>query len=256
MAAAAWSGNEMSNRRRILTLYVVGLHLVLAVVLLRSDFIDRVRSLLGAMPPELSEYYHESVQGQLRRDGNVPPGAVVFLGDSLTEGLCVAAVASPAVNFGIGNDTTLGVRERLPRYHCLERARALVLAIGTNDLRRRSNEDILANYRAILDLVPAGTPVLMSGVLPLGLQVSARRPGHDPGRVQQLNDSLRGLATDRSGAAFCDAGPDLRDEEGYLKQEFHTGDGIHLNAAGYAVWEKALKGALSRLATPDHEESP
>ena len=246
----------MTLPRRSFTLYLVLVHLLLVVVLLRSDFSDRVRRHLGALPPEITRQYRSAVLGHQRRDPNVPAGAVLFIGDSLTEGLCVSAVTSPAVNFGIGNDTTLGVLQRLPRYRSVERARAVVLAVGVNDLRRRSNQDILENYRAILDIIPPRLPVVLCAILPLGENLSKERSDHDPGRLRSLNSELRALAEARPELVFCDAGPALADQAGHLIPRYHTGDGIHLNGDGYGVWIDALRAALRRATEASESPSP
>ena len=51
-----------------------------------------------------------------RMDGSIPDNSILFIGDSITQSLCVSAVADNSVNLGIGGDTTLDVINRLPKY--------------------------------------------------------------------------------------------------------------------------------------------
>ena len=100
-------------------------------------------------------------------DGNVPDRSVVFIGDSLTQGLCSDAIACPSVNYGVGNDTTVGVLARLPEYQSLRCASAIVLAVGVNDIMFRDNQHIVQNYRRILASLPQSVPIVCSAVLPV-----------------------------------------------------------------------------------------
>lgn len=180
----------------------------------------------------------------LRMDGNVPDGAVVFVGDSLTQGLCADAVACPSVNYGIGSDTTVGVLERLPKYRCVSRASAVVLAIGSNDLDRRGDAEIIENFRRILAAVPQALPVVCSAVLPVNEPLL---PASDRGanaRISGLNAGLKALCEGDARCVFMDAGPRLVDSEGNLSTTLQDGDGVHLNCEGNRIWIEELRAAV------------
>lgn len=194
--------------------------------------------------PELTEHYHRMLRYHLRMDGNVPDGAVVFVGDSLTQGLCADAVACPSVNYGIGSDTTVGVLERLPKYRCVSRASAVVLAIGSNDLDRRGDAEIIENFRRILAAVPQALPVVCSAVLPVNEPLL---PASDRGanaRISGLNAGLKALCEGDARCVFMDAGPRLVDSEGNLSTTLQDGDGVHLNCEGNRIWIEELRAAV------------
>ena len=230
--------------------YLIGVHILLAVVLLKSDFIDRVEHKLGihktAEPPEITQHYHRMLHYHRRMDGNVPEGAILFIGDSITQGLCVSAIASPAVNYGIGSDTTTGVLQRLPYYNSIGRASAVVLAIGINDMKRRSNDEILENYRAIIAQIPKTIPVIVSAVLPLDEESRDDWQGRNQKRIKTLNSNIVNLAMVENNVFFVDAGPLLIDEAGNLADVYHDGDGVHLNSRGNAIWIDALKTEIQK----------
>ena len=233
----------MNNAKKSMTiLYLVLIHLALVVVLLESDFIDKLRLKIGGSSVEITPHFRDMVSYHKRIDGNVPNGAVIFIGDSLTQGLCVSAIAPVAVNYGIGNDTTVGVLKRLHDYESINRAKAVVLAIGINDMEFRSNDEILLNIKAIRSYIPSTVPVVISGVLPIDVAESL---SWEVGRIVDLNTDLKNLAESIESTIFLDSGALMQDGEGRLKRALHIGDGVHLNAAGNEIWINSLKKALT-----------
>ena len=237
-------------KKRITIIYLIGMHLLLTVVLLKSDFIERLQTKLGIRQSELSaeitQHFHRMLCYHKRVDGNVPDGSVIFIGDSITQGLCVSAVTCPSVNYGIGSDTTLGVLKRLPDYRSIDRASVVLLAIGINDMKRRSNDEILENYRLIIEKIPKTTPIVFSAVLPLDEESREERQGRNQDRIKLLNSSIQKLANTSSRVFFVDAGSLLVDASGNLADKFHDGDGVHLNSKGNEIWINALRDGIQR----------
>lgn len=173
----------------------------------------------------------------------VPPRAVVFLGDSITE---VAPLGElfpglPVVNRGIGWDTSADVIDRLDEA-ILDPA-IVSLLIGTNDLhtsrRTKDARGIASRVETIVARVRATAPdahVLVNGVLPRTTLYAARLRG--------LNAHYRAIA-DRSGSTYVDAWPALAESDGALRKEF-TSDNLHLTPAGYAAWGGVLRPLLTR----------
>ena len=239
----------MDMKKRITVIYLVGIHALLVVVLLKSDFIERVENRLGlkhsALSPEMTPLFLQMLDYHKRMDGNVPGGAVVFIGDSITQG---PVRFSGRVSFGetMGSVATRprGVLHRLPEYRSIGRASAVVLAIGVNDMKYRSNTRILENERSIIDRIPKGTPVLLSAVLPVDEEFGDEWPGRSQDRIRDLNSRLKHLADQEDRVTFVDAGPLLVDGNGNLADEYHDGDGLHLNSEGNAVWSEVLRAGL------------
>ncbi len=234
-------------KKRIAAAYLIGIHILLAFVLLRSDFIDRAERKLGIhASPEITEHFVTMLNFHRRMDGNVPERAVIFIGDSITQGLCVSAVASPSVNYGIGNDTTLGVLRRLSAYKSIERASVVVLAIGINDMIRRSNEEILENYRTIIEKIPKTTPIVLSALLPVDEESIDKWQRRNQQRIGKLNTSIEKLVKTDSRLFFVDAGPLLIDGSGNMDDKYHDGDGVHLNSKGNAIWIDVLRNGIRK----------
>jgi len=149
------------------------------------------------------------------------------------------------VNFGIGKDTTVGVMYRLPKYHSIKSARAVVLAIGFNDLKRRDNDAIIQNISSTLAEIPAEIPVLLCGVMPVD-----EGPKNLVGfnlRIVALNEKLASMGPKRPNTVFLDPVPVLADESGVLPAVLHFGDGIHLSPKGYNLWIGAMIKGLADL---------
>ncbi len=226
--------------------YLATIHFLLAFMVWTSDFFVLVKQKIGiSLGQEITEHYKTMVRFHVRIDGNVPDMSVVFIGDSLTQGLCTDAIVYPSVNYGIGTDTTLGVLARIPKYQSLFRASVIVLAIGVNDLKFRDNQHIIQNYARIMEGLPETVPIVCSAVLPLNESIYVRSDVNNA-RIRELNDMLKTLCSQDARCVFVDIGSRLVDVAGNLLTEFHDGDGIHLNASGNRIWIDELRNAVSK----------
>lgn len=226
------------------------IHIFLVLILIKSDFIDRAKNRLGMGPAAQAEagaHFNRMVSYHKRMDGNILNGSTIFIGDSIIQGLCVSAVTSPSVNYGIGSDTTSGILQRIPYYNSLSRARVIVVAVGINDLMVATETDIIDNYKAILKILPANVPVLFSAVLPVAKNAPAALGSHSNRQIKSLNSRLKAFTDESSRTFFLDAGLLLVDEDGYLSDKFHIGDGVHLNTEGYNTWIIELRNTLNKI---------
>ncbi|MEX1212542.1 MAG: GDSL-type esterase/lipase family protein [Balneolaceae bacterium] len=214
------------------------------MVLVQPDTLDLPEPQEG----ELTEHYARMMRYHSRIDGNIPDRSVIFIGDSITQGLAVSAVATPSVNYGIGSDTAVGVLHRIPEYRSIHRSRAVVIAIGINDMRRRSDQEILAHIQRIPTLIPESVPILFSAVLPLDETNREQWAGWNENRIQPLNEAIREWASQHDRLYVVNAGPDLVNADGNLAAAYHIGDGIHLSSEGNAVWIRTLRSSLNEIA--------
>jgi lysophospholipase L1-like esterase len=240
-------GQYMPKRKTILKVYFVLLHLLIIVILLKSDFILRVENKLGLtkQQSEISEHYKRMIIYHSWIDGCVPNEAIIFIGDSITQGLCVTAISGKGVNFGIGGDTTAGVLKRINSYNCIKSAKAIVMAIGINDLFKRQNNEILDNYKKIISEMPKDIPLIISAILPVDENIFHKRLNK---RVTDLNDGIKNLCSTTDNCYFINSGSELVNDKGNLDNKYHVGDGIHLNQSGYRIWINDLKEILNKVA--------
>ena len=119
-------------KRIAIPVYILLLHLALAALLVKTN----VASRLGLTAPPENPHIVNMRGIHAWRDQTMPDGAAVFLGDSLTERLATAAVASNSVNFGVSWQTSAQLLQSIPK--TLDRAGVVYLLIGTNDIVGRA----------------------------------------------------------------------------------------------------------------------
>ena len=175
-------------------------------------------------------------------------GAVVFLGDSITQGWHSLANAFPnlrVANRGIGGDTTRGVLYRLKDDVLDLNPKAIVLLIGTNDIGYGAHpEDVADNLEAILQdikKINPNLPVVVCEVMP-----RSDRNQHPADRIEKLNALVAAEIKNDPQFTLCDTWSIYADKNGDCpKDEFP--DLLHPNTIGYEKWATALKPIFARL---------
>lgn len=193
--------------------------------------------------PFLQEHYDERVE---RFEAEpIETGRVLFLGDSITEGGDWQELTgdSTVINRGISGDVSFGVLGRLDDV-TRRRPSKLFVLIGINDIAKDIPEVVIAdNVRRIVDDVRTeddGTEIFIQSVLPLNPGVPGFPQHYDKeNEVVRLNRLLRATA-EETGVRFVNLFPLFIDRQERLDESL-TEDGLHLNAAGYAIWADYLK---------------
>jgi len=217
---------------------------VLVVILvLKTDFAASILDPSGASSSENHYYVEQSIAHHRRMDASVPEGAVLFIGDSLIQGLATSAIDGMSVNYGIGNDTTTGVIHRLPLYSSIDHARLAIIAIGINDLRIHSDATIKTNLDTIAKLIPDKTQFVFSGLLPIDESLVGIDNANE--RILTINRYLEALMEEYPNGSFIDIAPLLSAPGGELDRRYHDGDGLHLNKSGYAIMIQAFSELLT-----------
>ena len=243
------------KRRTLFTVatYLVAIHLLLFIVLLKSNFIEKVQVRLGLneMPLTGHSYYIDALgryyanRSKTMRKGD----GIVFIGDSITIGLSVETIFG-GVNFGISGDTVMRAKKRVSDYENLE-SKTVFIALGINDIPRRT-EEIVADYHLLLDSLPPSAFVIISSVLPLDELAFRKFSGVRKTNEQifELNTALFDLASKRENVVFIDSSTYLKTSIGDLNSSFHKGDGIHPNLEGYSMWIKGIKEQFKQFVEP------
>jgi len=231
----------------IVITWLLALHAFALLAVWDTDLPYRIDRKLGLgllNPPEITLLYEDMLGSHLQLDGSVMQGSIIFLGDSLTQGLNVAAVANASINYGIGMDTSWGLLKRVPQYKSLNRASTIVIAIGINDLLRtsRSPADIVKNYQHILSRLPKGKAILIQAAFPADEEISGLTGINQT--IFQLNKMLHQLAKERD-YQFVNLWEQFTKNDGSAKKELYIEDGLHLSTKGYQLWIQALKQHLS-----------
>jgi lysophospholipase L1-like esterase len=172
---------------------------------------------------------------------------IIIIGDSLTEAstlprtLCGHAVVNAGLNgASAANDLGTWLTATLDG----RRAAAILVALGTNDaLLKHGARDFEANYLELLTQLSKITDhltVLGIPAVEVRGRMTAELRAEAMSRIDALNAMLPELAA-KGQAAFVALPP---------MPTPSTIDGVHLDNAGYAVWEDAvLKGVASACST-------
>ncbi|MFM1767932.1 MAG: hypothetical protein RJA22_461 [Verrucomicrobiota bacterium] len=182
-------------------------------------------------------------------------GAVVFLGDSITQGwgnrLEKAFPGVKVANRGISGDTTRGVLIRLQEDVLALDPAGVVLLIGTNDLEENAEpETIAANLKLILAALKAHNPrlpVVLCQVFPSS--ASKKRPAD---KIKKLNQLYAAAVKGDAQVTLIETHPLFADAQGDAKKEEFP-DLLHPNEAGYVKWAAALRPILATLGFLENE---
>lgn len=205
---------------------------------------------LRAQPDSLDyrgDYYFAK-RAQQEREA-VHARNIVMLGNSLTERGAWADILqdSLVLNRGIGGDCVAGMTARLGAI-VAGKPRAIFLMAGVNDLifSKITPEALLGQYERLLDAIRAASPrttVFIQSLLPLDEAQNEEYFAGKNARIEAFNALLRETAR-RRGLDYIDVWSRIVCDEKMPAE--YTVDGIHLNAAGYAVWSDVLRPYLPK----------
>lgn len=149
----------------------------------------------------------------------VPEGGTFYLGNILTAriALCDGRHLSLA-------EATANIR---PEY--------LVITVGVNGLVSWQEENFKKYYCKMISLVcenSENTVIMLQSVYPVASNVTNNLKNFTNDKIDIINVWIKEIAEER-GLTFINSNPSLKDENGYLKQEYQNGDGLHLNTEGF-----------------------
>lgn len=181
--------------------------------------------------------------------------AVVFLGDSITQGWGDRMGGSfgdlKVANRGISGDTTRGVLIRLREDVLSLNPAAVVLLIGTNDLEEGADpETIVSNLKLILAELESHDrtmPIILCQVFPSS--ESKKRPA---AKIKKLNQLYAAAVKGDARIVPVDTWPLFADAQGDAKPEEFP-DLLHPNQAGYAKWAAALRPIFATFGFLENE---
>ncbi len=182
-------------------------------------------------------------------------GAVVFLGDSITQGWGAnfrdRFGGMKLANRGIGGDTTRGMLIRLKEDVLSLNPSAIVLLLGTNDVEVQIDAGAIGrNFEKILAAIKEHnpkTPVILCRVFPSSAQM--KRPKEIIQRVNELYDAA---VKGDSQVTVVDTWTLFADATGDADSKWFR-DRLHLNTAGYNRWANALQPIFATLGFVETE---
>lgn len=213
--------------------YLIALHVALLYAAVKSSRFVKAWHRLGLDHPYYTSRIARAQHVLRRMDATVPSGAVVLLGDSLMAHLAPTAVAPLAVNFAVPGQRSDHLLSQLPAYTCLNRARAVAVMIGTNDIVTKRQQGLKDRYEAILAAIPRDVPVVMASIPPLrGRQAE----------VAEAARAARAVCDADNRCLFVDAHAALSGPNMLMP------DGVHLSDDAYRILLELLRPAVLHAA--------
>lgn len=222
---------------------------LLLVVLLKGPkwVMKKIKTVLSKREVTNASTYEKRVDFFERLSDTSNKGKMVFLGDSLTGNGIWEEIFDSAyiLNRGISGDTTSGVLKRLDHITLLKPSKLFIM-IGINDFQMgKSTNEILENYKLILDTIQEKTPnteIFVHSILPInnGMNASAV----DASTIIEFNEELRLLA-EGLNVKYVDLHSEFVDENNHLDKKY-TFDGLHINGEGYLVWKHNIEKFVNK----------
>lgn len=182
--------------------------------------------------------------------------AVVFLGDSITQGWGENAggrfSGMKFANRGISGDTTRGMLIRLKSDVLALHPSAVVILMGTNDLEEGAEpETIAANFALIIQALKehnAKMPIVVCKMFPSSQ--TKKRPAD---KIKKTNELFFAAVKGDPQVTVIDTWTLFADPMGDAQPALFP-DLLHLNDAGYAAWARSLTPVLATLGLMETDD--
>jgi hypothetical protein len=199
-----------------------------------------------APAPTLEEELSVEIARFVEADRAAPPAdcQVLFVGSSSIvkwrENLAADMAPMPVINRGFGGSHIEYVNRWFDQIVAPYRPRAIVFYAGENDIDAGKSVDrVVADFDEFMTRKTQAlgkTPVYFISLKPSKLRF-AQFP-----LQSQVNDAIRARAGKRSDLHYIDVVSPML-ENGKPKDLFGPDD-LHMTAAGYAIWTRAVRAAL------------
>ncbi|KAF1043775.1 SGNH/GDSL hydrolase family protein [Xylophilus sp.] len=198
--------------------------------------------------------WRTSIDAFAEQDREHPPtaGAVLFVGSSTIRfwsHLAQDFRQVPVVmNRGFGgstmNDCSLLVRDLVTRY---KPSQVLVYA-GDNDLAEgRTPRQVLASFQYFVKVLREELPDVRLAYI--SIKPSPSRAALLP-RIRETNALLADYVATLPNAKYIDIFTAMLGEDGQPRRDLFLGDALHMNAAGYAIWQGVITSYLGGGPVP------
>ena len=177
----------------------------------------------------------------------VRKGAIIFIGDSITEQCNWSELFDnpEIINRGIGGDVVEGVAKRLEFLKTSEPA-ALFLMIGINNMNRGdSNDAIFKEYKLLVEKIKAYNPsikLFLHSILPINENSFIGIPNASNESIEALNQNIQKLAGNMD-AVYINLFSHFLNSERKLDKKY-SNDGLHINGEGYLLWKEVIKNYI------------
>ena len=213
------------------------------VFALLVGFAPAARAQTGPDPSRFESEIRAFEAGDL---SNPPPhGGIIFTGSSsirLWTTLKEDFPGLPVVNRGFGGSMLPEVTAFLDRIVIPHKPALVVVYCGGNDINAgRSADQVVADFKAMVAALHDALPTTRIDYISI-----APNPARwaQVERVRKANRGIAEFIESDPRLAFIDVFPRMLGPDGKPRPEIFVEDGLHMNAAGYAIWTEVVRPFL------------
>ena len=121
----------------------------------------------------------------------------------------------------------------------------IVLAIGVNNFPFNTVDEIVLGIEKVIEQMEEKFPrakIILLGPLPTGLKADSERRK----KYNRIQKSIVHLGN-KASVHYYNMINQFSDEQGHLKNDYYSGDGIHLKPQGYNVWGQFIREKYNEL---------
>lgn len=199
----------------------------------------------------LAQPFADEIAHFKSQDRNNPPqaNAILFVGSSsFTKWTDVSSYfpGYTIINRGFGGSTLPDVirysNDIIIPYH----ARQVVIYCGDNDLASSdaiTADSVFERFRVLFELIRTSLPG--ENIVYVSIKPSPSRARLKE-KMEQANLLIQSYLSLQQHAAFVDVYHQMLNPDGSVMRDIFLEDNLHMNAKGYAIWQKTITPYLSK----------
>src|ERR1700731_3982270 len=195
--------------------------------------------------------FADEIQAFKTQDKSNPPpaGAILFVGSSSFRKWADVNSYFPGftiINRGFGGSTFPDVIRYAPDVIFPYHPKQVVIYCGDNDLASSdavSADTVFERFRVLFELIRTSLPgenILFVSIKPSPSRARLKE------KMEQANLLIQTYLSLQQHAAFADVYHKMLNPDGSVMTDIFTDDNLHMNAKGYAIWQKVIAPYLSK----------
>lgn len=222
----------------------------------KNQFLKRIKLLIafllcvGFVSAQHAPFYSEIQHFKKEDSAHFPPkNAILFLGSSSFTKWTDIQKYFPGytiINRGFGGSSFPDAIRYANEIVFPYQPRQVVIYEGDNDVASSDKitaDSVLNRFKTFFYLIRKKLP--NTSIDFVSIKPSLSRQKLMP-EMAKANSLIKNFLKDKKNAAFIDVYHSMLDEDGHPDKSIFLEDGLHMNAKGYAIWQKIIQPYLIR----------
>lgn len=206
-------------------------------------------ALVGTSYAQTAPPYWSDIVAFKKEDATKPPPAapILFVGSSsFTRWTDVqgAFPGYPVLNRGFGGSSLPDVIRYFYDVILPYQPKQVVIYCGENDLASSESvtaAEVVTRFKTLYGMIRLNLP--QATINYVSIKASPSRP-QIATRLAEVNQSIKAFLKKEKKAGFIDVNTPMLDAAGKMREDLYVEDRLHMNAKGYAIWQKAIQPYL------------